>query len=185
MSMLAPMDEPTLEAFHEEQAKRRLTYVVGLVDPAGIVRDVVLAPNKDGANSDTTGTVPAEFIQGEPMLTKYGKDKGWTMLKTRCEQDGCPEKYDAWLQTVRARMQGIPIELPRKGSGFDMSAIYPPSVLEQQQTGGAAQQQAVKFVPGKGLVPTAKTDEKAADRRTRIAKLAQQMGLEEQSDAEA
>jgi hypothetical protein len=134
-----------------------------------------LGPDKDAGNGHSRGIMPAHYAEGEQRLTQYGRESGWTMLKERCREDGCPEKYEAWVETVHARMDGIPIELPRsEGGGFDMSAIYPPSVIRQRAEGGTGSGPRKVHVPGKGLVDFSDLDPK--DEKTRLLRLREEIG---------
>lgn len=103
-------------------------YVVGAVDANGTIREIVCKPRKDDPNEGLLhGYAPVELIQGDPALTAYGKRMGWTLLRDRCEKDGCPERYEEWLRVVHARVDGYAVEID------DWSTVLPPSVIEQRR----------------------------------------------------
>lgn len=162
------------ERLRREEYKR---YVVGAVDPKGRVREIVCAPTaQDPTQSPTAGYTPVVLSHGEPALTVYGKSQGWTLLRDRCEKDGCPERYDAWLEAVRARVDGHHIDVP------DLAMIYPPSVLEQRAAIDSDITSKV-FVVGKGFVDVGGLT--PDERKDRLARLAQQLGMEVPGEADA
>lgn len=180
MAMEAPQNYLEIEAFQAQQKLNKRRYLVGLVDPQGTVREMYLRPDKDPANSRERGIEVARLLEGENRLTAYGKRVGWSFLEIRCKEDGCPEKYLAWKETVFARMDGHPIQFPKIGKGskaqFDMSSVYPPSVIEQRSSGGRAAGGGRKtFVPGKGFVDG---DDDDAARIERYREMAGVLGLE-------
>jgi hypothetical protein len=179
MAMQAPKDDQTIEELRQEQAANARRYLVGLVTPSGVVQEITAVPDKDPNNGHVHGIDVCRMVEGQVTLTAYARRAGWTFLEERCREDGCPGKYQAWLETVKARMDGHRIQLPTDESGQpDMSAIYPPSVLEQRRSGGLSSAKPMRFVPGKGLVAVDEVPESEEEHRARVAKRCAELGIE-------
>lgn len=181
MAMQAPSDDIDLENLQHVQELQRRRYTIGVVNPQGIVQEVVCAPDQFGKNSPQIGLEVVRMVESRIMLTSYGEAAGWTLLEQRCREDGCPEVYQRWRETVMARMDGHQIDLPRvnpkdPSSEFDFSSIYPPSVIEQRKKGTTGVSPK-RFVPGRGLVDVDAIQETAEDQKTRVGKRARELGL--------
>jgi len=179
--MLPPKDTIDLQELKAQQKMLRRRYTVGVVNPTGAVMEVVCAPDGNGINSLGAGRDVVRLNEGEIRLTAYGRNAGWTLLEQRCIEDGCPERYQAWLETVHARMDGHAIEFPRVNpkdmdSEFDMSAILPPSVVEQRKSGPKGLKPK-RYVPGRGLVDAEDNPETPKERKARVGRRAREMGL--------
>lgn len=180
---MKPKNSMELKDLAAKTEERRRSWLVGLVGPTGDVTECYLGPDKDAGNGHSRGIQPAHFAEGEVRLTQYGRENGWTMLEARCKEDGCPGVYAAWVATVHARMDGHPIQLPMaEGGGFDMSAIYPPSVIKQRALGGTSSGSRRAFIPGKGLVEATEVDPE--DAKARLLELRDVLG-EGSTDAHA
>ena len=171
MAQTAPKNTQTIEESQAEQARNKRVWLVGLVDPQGVVREQYIGPDKDANNGHRHGIDVAYYAEGEVRLTAYGKRAGWTRLEDRCSEDDCPEVYEMWKDTVLHRLDGHPIVLPKdEDGGFDMSAIYPPSVIAQRRSGHRVAGKPKAFIPGKGMVEIDEmTEEQVASRRERLA----------------
>lgn len=160
----------TVEEAKRERVEQRKAFVVGVVDPQGIVREIVCKPSeKDEANGLRHGQVPVELIEGEVTMTVLGKRGGWRFLKDMCEQDGKPEIYERWLEVVRARLDGVPVHVP------SLEVIYPPSLLEARKN-VVTRSASTVFVAGKGMINVAGLSPGA--KRERIARLGASLGME-------
>lgn len=174
MAGVKPKDTLTIEEQNEQIARRKRDWLVGLVTPQGVVQEHYIGPDKDDHNGHRHGIDVAYYGEGRVMLTAYGEREGWTRLEDRCREDKKPKLYEAWKQTVYARMDGHPIVLPMvdpkdPSKGYDMSAIYPPSVIAQRKAGTRVAGKPKAFVPGKGMIEIeAMSDEEKAARALAI-----------------
>lgn len=160
---MQPSTESQIEEFNRKQAQYKLANTVIMVDPQGIIRELVSGPDKDGLTGHSMGIDVLRYHEGKVGVRAWAAKKGWTVLRDRCAADGQPEVFEHHMQVVNARNEGHPIE-------YNINDILPKSVIAQRAL-GHAEVEPLKFILGRGLVPAAEVEESEAAKKARIAKL--------------